>query len=130
MRPTVEGDNHAGAVAITVDFLGSLARSAYNLSAKDERAETTAKLANFEYRMFDGLRVIGKVGVDRGKLDEAGERWPDKNIIVAGITKDNTRDWSPWGPVVQDGPNDGLAGAMTPSSSSTPPIDTPPWAKD
>jgi hypothetical protein len=129
-RSTVEGDNHATAIEITSDLLGSLARSAFNFSAKDTGAEVEAKLKDFDLRMFDGLGVIGKIGVERGKLDvDSGERWPDKNTIVAGVTKD-MKEWAQWGPVVQDGPNDSLAGAMaSTSASSTPPVETPPWAE-
>jgi hypothetical protein len=126
-RSTVEGDNHATAIEITSDFLGSLARSAYNFSAKDEGPEVEAKLKDFDLYMFDGLRVIGKVGVERGKTDKAGEKWPDKNSVVAGITKDR-KEWAKWGPVVQD-LNDNIAGAMA-SPTAPSPIDPPPWGGD
>jgi hypothetical protein len=128
-RSTVEGDNHAAAIEITSDLLGSLARSAFNFSMKDTGPEVEAKLKDFDLRMLDGLRFIGKIGVERGKMDSSsGERWPDKNTIVAGVTKD-MKEWAQWGPVVQD-LNDGLAGAMTASSSSpSPVVETPPWAE-
>jgi hypothetical protein len=124
-RSTVEGDNHAAAAEITRDFLGSLARSAYNFAEKDQGAEVDAKLKSFDLHSLDGLRVIGKIGVERGKLDEAGERWPDKNTVVAGVTKD-MKEWAQWGPVAQD-PNDSIAGVMA-SPSTAAPIDPPPWA--
>ena len=47
-RSTVEGDDHAAAAAITLDLLGSLARSAYNFSATDTGGEVDAKLGNFD----------------------------------------------------------------------------------
>jgi hypothetical protein len=127
-RSTVEADNHATAIEITTDFLGSLARSAFNFSATEAGLEIDAKLKSFDFPAFDGLRVIGKVGVERGKLDEAGEKWPDKNTVVAGVTKDKAKDWAPWGPVVQDDLNDNIAGTVaSPTASSS--IDPPPWAE-
>jgi hypothetical protein len=131
-RSTVEGDNHAAAIEITQDLLGSLARSAFNFGMKDTGAEVEAKLKNFDLCMLDGLRFIGRIGVERGKMDSSsGERWPDKNTVVAGVTRDQ-KEWSQWGPVTQD-LNDGLAGAMTsPSTSSSSPssaVETPPWAE-
>jgi hypothetical protein len=127
-RSVIEGDNHVVAIGITTDLLGSLARSAYNLSAKDESPEVEAKLKSFDLQTLDGLRVIGKVGVERGKCDGAGDRWPDKNTVVTGVTKDMAKEWGPWGPVVQD-VNDDLPGAMT-SSAAVSSIEPPPWAKE
>jgi hypothetical protein len=128
-RSTVEGDNHAAAIEITQDLLGSLARSAFNFGMKDTGGEVEAKLKNFDLRMLDGLRFIGKIGVERGKMDSSsGDRWPDKNTVVAGVTKD-MKEWAQWGAVVQD-PDDGLEGAMTPGgpAPSGPKMDPPPWA--
>lgn len=131
-RSTVEGDNHAAAIQITSDFLGSLARSAFNFSMKDESPEVVTKLQNFDLQTLDGLRVIGKVGVERGKLDGSGsgDRWPDKNTLVTGVTKDMTKEWGPWGPVVQD-LDDGLPKTMTtPASQGSPSsIEPPPWGE-
>jgi hypothetical protein len=122
-RSTVEGDDHAAAAAITFDLLGSLARSAYNFSATDTGAEVDAKLKNFDYGGLNKLRVIGKIGVERGGVNETtGDKYPDRNTVVAGVTKD-AKEWAQWGAVVQD-IDDGLAGAMTPPVSS---IDPPPW---
>jgi hypothetical protein len=123
-RSTVEGDNHAAAIEITYALFGSIARSAFNLGAKDEGPEIDAKLKNFDLRMLDGLRFNGKIGVERGKPDGAGERWPDKNTVVAGVTKD-MKEWASVGPVVQD-IDDGLAGAIASPAVSA--IDPPPWA--
>jgi hypothetical protein len=128
-RSTVEGDDHAAATAITLDLLGSLARSAYNFSATDIGPETEAKLSSFDYATLNKLRVIGKIGIERGGTNETtGEKYPDRNSVVAGVTKD-AKEWAQWGAVVQD-IDDGLAGAM-PSPSTPPvssPIDPPPWA--
>ena len=44
-RSTVEGDDHAAAAAITLDLLGSLARSAYNFSATDTGGKSTPSSA-------------------------------------------------------------------------------------
>ena len=127
-RSTIEGDDHAAAAAITLDLLGSLARSAYNFSATDTGPEVEAKLGAFDYGTLHKLRVIGKIGVERGGLNQTtGEKYPDRNTVVAGVTKDQ-KEWAQWGQVVQD-IDDGLEGAM--ASTSAPPassIDPPPWA--
>ena len=54
---------------ITLDLLGSLARSAYNFSAKDTGRGSRRQAQELRLRMLDSLRVIGKIGVERGKLD-------------------------------------------------------------
>lgn len=127
-RSTVEGDDHAAGAAITFDLLGSLARSAYNFSATDTGGEVDAKLGAFDFATLHNLRVIGKIGVERGGLNQTtGEKYQDRNTVVAGVTKD-AKEWTQWGKVTQD-IDDGLAGAMT--STSAPPvpsIDPPPWA--
>jgi hypothetical protein len=127
-RCTVEGDDHAAAAAISFDLLGSLARSGYNFAATDTGGEVDAKLANFDYGTLNNLRVIGKIGVERGGLNQAtGEKYQDRNTVIAGVTKDQ-KEWAQWGPVVQD-IDDGLAGAMpSPSPAPVPPMDPPPWA--
>ena len=127
-RSTVEGDDHAAATAITFDLLGSLARSAYNFSATDTGGEVDARLKSFDYGDLNKLRVIGKIGVERGGLNQTtGEKYQDRNTVVAGVTKD-MKEWAQWGAVVQD-INDDLAGAMTSGSAPpVPPMDPPPWA--
>jgi hypothetical protein len=125
-RSTVEGDNHATSVGITQDLLGSIARSAFNFSMKDTGPEVEAKLKDFDFRTLDGLRFTGKVGVERGKLDDAGERWPDKNTIITGVTKD-MKEWAQWGAVVQD-LNENVPAAMAPPSTPSS-IDPPPWTE-
>ena len=127
-RSTVEGDDHAAAAAITFDLLGSLARSAYNFSATDTGEEVDAKLGAFDYGTLNKLRVIGKIGVERGGVNQTtGEKYQDRNTVVAGVTKD-AKEWAQWGAVVQD-IDDGLAGAMTETPSPpVSPIDPPPWA--
>jgi hypothetical protein len=127
-RSTVEGDDHTTAVGITTDLLGSLGRSAYNFSATDTGAEVDARLKNFDFGDLHKLRVIGRIGVERGGLNETtGEKYQDRNTVVAGVTKD-MKEWAQWGAVVQD-IDDGLAGAMpSPSSPPVPPMDPPPWA--
>jgi hypothetical protein len=128
-RSTVEGDDHAAAAAITLDFLGSLARSAYNFSATDTGPEVDARLGNFDFGTLNKLRVIGRIGVERGGLNQAtGEKYQDRNTVVAGVTKD-AKEWAQWGAVVQD-IDDGLGGAMPQTSAPpVPPMDPPPWAE-
>jgi hypothetical protein len=66
--------------------------------------------------------------LERGGLNQAtGEKYQDRNTVVAGVTKDQ-KEWAQWGVVVQD-IDDGLNGAMpTPSGPPVPPMDPPPWA--
>jgi hypothetical protein len=127
-RSTVEGDDHAAAAAITFDLLGSLARSAYNSAATDTGPEVDARLGAFDYATLNKLRVIGKIGVERGGTNETtGEKYPDRNTVVSGVSKD-AKEWAQWGAVAQD-VDDGLAGAVP--SASGPPVssgDPPPWA--
>jgi hypothetical protein len=131
LRSTVEGDNHATAIAISFDLLGSVLRSAFNLSSSDQGAEAMAKL-NVGYGTFDGLRFIGKVGIERGKLKSdgaPGERWPDKNTLVCGVTRDQA-EWKPWGPVEQSTlPDNSPTSSASASSAPSTPMARPGWAQ-
>jgi hypothetical protein len=133
-RLTVEGANHSAAIANSHDLLGSILRSGHNLPSTDMRPEALAKLNDVSYEIFDGWRFIGKVGVERGKVknDGSGEKWADKNILVAGVTK----DMPVWpGPVEQgpltDGPDRGLSPVAPGPNPPVPPssIARPSWAK-
>ena len=120
IRLTVEGDNHAAAIANSFDLLGSILRSAFNLAMSDTSPEAQAKL-NAGFEVFDGLHFYGKIGVERGKLtnDGSGERWPDKNTLTTGVTK----DMSGWpGPIAQEV---GFTAGPSPATPSAPPASRP-----
>jgi hypothetical protein len=82
-------------------------------------------------KQFDGMTIIGKIGVEKGKPknDGSGENWPDKNVLAAVITPDKKE----WHPVEQPPPFNGGGGeaggaqAAAPSSAA-PPIARPGWA--
>jgi hypothetical protein len=123
-RLTVEGDNHAAAITNSFDLLGSILRSAFNLAMNDASPEAQTKL-NAGFEVFDGLHFYGKIGVERGKLtnDGSGERWPDKNTLIAGVTK----DMSGWpGPIAQDV---GFTAGPSPATASASSVPPPSWAK-
>jgi hypothetical protein len=124
-RLTVEGSNHSAAIANSFDLLGSILRSGFNFAMSDTSSEALAKL-DVGYEAFDGLHFYGKVGLAKGKLanDGSGERWPDKNNIVSGVTKDMS-DWP--GPIAQD-PGFGGPSSSTPSAPAAP-IARPSWAQ-
>jgi hypothetical protein len=130
-RLTVEGENHHAAAANSRDLLGSVLRSGHNLSSTDMSPEALGKLDNVSYETFDGWRFTGKIGVERGKLkdDGSGEKWPDKNILVSGVTKDMP-GWP--GPVEQGPAPDRDPSPATPASTPVVPaasIPRPSWAQ-
>jgi hypothetical protein len=130
IRLTVEGENHAAAIANSHDLLGSVLRSGHNLSSTETNPEALGKLDNVPYGNFDGWHFNGKVGVEKGKPkdDGSGEKWPDKNTLASGVTKDMP-GWP--GPVEQSPlPDSGVAPVTlraTPPVSPAP-IVPPPWA--
>ena len=129
-RLTVEGANHSAAIANSRDLLGSILRSGHNLSSTDVSPEALRKLDNVSYENFHGWHFIGKVGVERGKSkdDGSGEKWPDKNTLLSGVTKDMP-GWP--GPVEQGPLPDGGASPSAPPFPPVPPapIARPPWAQ-
>ena len=124
IRLTVEGDNHAAAIANSFDLLGSILRSAFNLTMSDTSPEAQTKL-NAGFEVFDGLHFYGKIGVERGKLtnDGSGERWPDKNTLTTGVTKDMP-GWP--GPIAQDV---GFTAGPSPTTASASSVPPPSWAR-
>jgi len=81
-----------------------------------------------DYKDFEGMTFIGKIGVEKGKPknDGSGESWPDKNILAAVITPDKKE----WHPSEQPPPFNGGGGGAPSSAPSSPaaPIGRPEWA--
>jgi hypothetical protein len=144
-RLVVEGssDGAKTATSISLDLIGSIARSALGLRSDDMSPAAEAKLSNFDFEKLDGICFIGKTGkVERGKLRDpsAGpnsERYDDKTTIACGVTPDMEKDWKLWASAPRGFNADGgLDGVMEPSGprpngsgDSGVVIDTPPWAE-
>jgi hypothetical protein len=117
-------DGHAKAVEIGKSKLRAILESARGLKPDDmspqARAARTVKLAD-----FDGMRFIGKIGIEKGKDKGNGTgSYNDRNILLTVITPDR-KDWHSVEQVPQ--PPRSPAGA---SATATPPaaIAKPAWA--
>jgi hypothetical protein len=129
-RYTVEGANHASAIGPSYDLLGSLLRSARNLTMADRSPEALAKL-NAGFKTFDGLCCVVRVGVEKGKLksDGSGESWPDKNTIASGVCRGDA-GWP--GPIEQKPLDDDLSpvmGGAPPAPPTSGSVQRPSWAQ-
>jgi hypothetical protein len=88
-----------------------------------------------ELKDFDGIIFIAKIGVKKGepKNDGSGDKWPDKNHLVAAIGPDQKE----WHPVEQPPPFNGGGATAAPTgpapAGSAPagsaPITPPAWAR-
>jgi hypothetical protein len=118
-------DGHAKAAEISRGKLRAILESARGIKPDDvspkARAARTAPL-----KAFDGMRFIGKIGIEKGKEKDNGDgNYPDRNILLTVITPDR-KDWH----AVEQVPH-----SVPPSTSpagSTPPaqphISKPAWA--
>ena len=86
---TVEGstEGHLKAAEISASQLRAILESAFGIRPDDE--SEAAKIARrvSSWGDFDGLRFIGKIGVEKGK-----DGYKDKNTLDAAITPDR-KDW-------------------------------------
>jgi hypothetical protein len=85
-------DGHAKAAEISRGKRRAILESARGVKPDDvspqARAARTVKLAE-----FDGMRFIGKIGIEKGKDKGNGAgSYPDRNILRAAITPDQ-KDW-------------------------------------
>jgi hypothetical protein len=98
--------------------LKAILDSAYNLRPDDKSDEARRK-RSVTYRSFDGIRFVGKIGIEPAK-----DGYQAKNVLAAVITND-LREWTGVGPVAQAQSRDApQAPAVTPVQ----PIERPTWA--
>ena len=128
---------------ISLDLIGSIARSAMGVRSDDKSPEVAAKLTDFNFEDLDGIRFIGKTGrIERGKLRDPnagsnGDRYDDKTTIACGVTPDMEKDWKPWASAPRGfNTGDGLDGVVessgprpNDSGDSAVAIDMPPWGE-
>jgi hypothetical protein len=71
---------------------------------------------------FDGLRIVARVGIEKGKPrnNGSGENYPDRNVIAAILAPDRKG----WHPIEQAPPSSGGGSAIT----APVPIAKPTWA--
>jgi hypothetical protein len=117
-------DGHAKAVEISKGKLRAIVESARGLKPDDvspeARAARTVKLAH-----FDGMRFIGKIGIEKGKDKGNGTgSYNDRNILLTVITPDR-KDWHSVEQVPQ-APRSPAGASAAPSSPAA--IAKPAWA--
>jgi hypothetical protein len=114
-------------VETTMQVLGAIINSAFDLDPRDDSPATRAKRSNVEPSTFDGINFLAKIGIEAGKLkdDGSGEKWPDKNRLAVPITKDHPKEWR--GPILQNAPC--ATPSQTPLPLSSQPMSKPEWAK-
>ena len=119
-------DGHAKAAEVSRGRLRNILESARGIKPDDTSPQ--ARIARTaELRDFDGMRFVGKIGVERGKPkgDGSGD-YPDKNILVAAVTPDK-RDWRQIDQPPPDPPfNGGRNGPASPTIPAV--ISKPAWA--
>jgi hypothetical protein len=114
-------DGHAKATEISRSKLRAILESARNIRPDDvspqARAARTVKLADFE-----GMRFIGKVGIEKGKDKGNGAgNYPDRNFLAQVITPDR-KDWHS----VEQAPPPPKPASNMPRASAA--ISKPTWA--
>jgi hypothetical protein len=120
---------HAQAAEISRSTLRAIIESARGVMPDDMSPEARAsRIADL--KDFDGLTFIAKIGIEKGQVKNngSGEKYSDKNILIAAITPDKKRDWHP----VDQPParNDGGGAAARPDSELplALPVKKPDWA--
>jgi hypothetical protein len=110
-------DGHAQAADITRSRLRAILESARGIKPADV-SEAAKKARVAEYRDFDGIRFLAKIGIEPAK----GE-YKAKNTITSVITPDQKE----WRPIEQiERPSHTTSAAMTPASKT---IVKPTWAQ-
>jgi hypothetical protein len=105
--------------------------SAKNLDPNDKSPEAR-KARTMQFRDFDGLRLLGKVGVEGPRTDKAtGQTYSARNVLDKVITRGDP-DWR--GPIEQAPPDGGAAPssgapASPPAVATVTPISKPTWAQ-
>ena len=112
-------DKHAQAIDISRGKLKAILDSALDLDPSDKSPDARAR-RTVALKVFNGLNFLAKVGIEKGKAKPDGSGvWPDKNILVAAITR-GAKEWK--GLIPQQPPLDGGNGG----ASATLPLDPPP----
>jgi hypothetical protein len=103
-------------------LLKNIIASALYLDPNDRSPETLTKYQK-EWRDFDGLKFLAKIGIEPGR-----DGYEDKNVVARAITRDSPQ----WGgrPPFGQGPTGGGNGPVGGGGGSSPatPIVKPPWA--
>jgi len=84
---------------ITRSSLRAMAESAFGVSPKDMSAEAQAKRRLPNFRSFDGLEFIAKIGIERGGQAPNGGHYADKNKLAHVVTPDEPE----WATIRQSG---------------------------
>lgn len=94
-------DGHAKAVDIARAALRAILESARGVRPDDMSDSARAARSVAGFGDFDGIRFIGKIGIETGKLKEPrnpnSERYPDKNKLAEAVTPDRPQ----WAQVAQ-----------------------------
>jgi hypothetical protein len=119
---TVSGttEGHAEAAAISLARLRGILESARGINPKDESDGAKQARRIESYSDFDGLRFVGRIGVEPAK-----NNFQAKNILLEAITPDR-RDWRK---VEQVPKSDRPLPTGTTASPSAPAIKRPDWAQ-
>jgi hypothetical protein len=110
-------DGHAQAADITRSRLRAILESARGIKPQNV-SEAAKKSRVAEYRDFDGIRFLAKIGIEPAK----GE-YKAKNILASVITPD-LKEWRPIEQIEQ--PSRTTPAATTPAGKT---IVKPPWAQ-
>jgi hypothetical protein len=118
-------DGHAKAVEISRGKLRAILESARGIKPDDVSPQARAA-RTVPLKAFDGMRFIGKIGIEKGKEKNNGDgNYPDRNILLAVITPDR-KDWHAVEQVPHSAPPSTSPASSTPPAQ--PPISKPAWA--
>jgi hypothetical protein len=109
-------DGHEQAASITRSRLRAFLESARGIKPTDV-SEAAKKARTATLIDFDGLRFMGKIGIEKGTGD-----YKDKNILLEVITPDKKE----WHPIQQESKQHAMDLS---SGSAVTPIKKPEWAK-
>jgi hypothetical protein len=119
-RLTLEGetDGHKDARDISRRVLRAILESARGIKP-DDKSDDAVKARIADYADFDGIRFIGRIGVEAAK-----NGYPAKNTLQEIITPDD-KDWHP----VEQVNRADRSGRPSAASEPTQPIARPGWAR-
>jgi hypothetical protein len=120
--------NHATAAEISRSRLRAILESARGIRPDDTSAAAKQARQVASYQDFDGLRFVGRIGVE-----PARDSYPAKNALIEAITPDR-RDWHPVEQIVKhDGATatagNTTGGAPAPAKPEPTKIEKPQWAR-